>query len=90
MDVKETTLEERAEQWNGRSPVRAYMAGYNDASIISFREPGREVMRIVHTADGFDIKIADGITMTEAAEKFINVVREMMEKKHGNTMDFSK
>lgn len=81
MDVKETTLKERAEQWDGRSPMRAYIAGYNDASIISFKEPGREVLRIVHTADGFDIKIAEGITMTEAAEKFVNVVKEIMGNK---------
>ncbi|NBT57703.1 hypothetical protein EBT16_02850 [bacterium] len=67
MKTNKTSLIERAE-----------LAGYNDASLLSFREPGREVMRIVPTEDGFDIEIAEGITITEAAQKFICIVKELL------------
>ena len=80
MDAKETTLEERAGLWVDKNPIEAYCAGISDASLISFHEPAQEILRFVRTENGFDIKIAEGITMTEAAEKFINVVKTIMEK----------
>lgn len=48
-----------------------------DGSELAFKsiEPAREVFRICYTSDGFDIKLADGVTMTEAAEMFINMVK---------------
>ena len=65
----------------------AWLAGYHAAmanspekpegSELAFKsiEPAREVFRICYTSDGFDIKLADGVTMTEAAEMFINMVK---------------
>lgn len=47
-------------------------------SLITFYDPAREVMRIVPTETGFDVVIADGITMTEAAEQFIKTVRGLL------------
>lgn len=49
-----------------------------EQSAIIVSDPGREVLRICHTDTGFDVIIPDGITMTEAAEKFIESIRPML------------
>lgn len=47
-------------------------------SLITFHNPVREVVRIVPTETGFDVIVADGVTMTEAAEQFIKTVRALI------------
>jgi hypothetical protein len=56
--------------------VKASLA--NPETSIAFSQPGREVMRIVPTETGFDVKIPDGVTMTEAAKTFIETVKQML------------
>jgi hypothetical protein len=56
--------------------VKASLA--NPETSIAFSQPGREVMRIAPTETGFDVKIPDGVTMTEAAKTFIETVEQML------------
>lgn len=77
---------------------KAWLAGYKaamDAKAISLEEPDsssirfmnpeppREVFRICPTPDGFDVKVAEGVTMTEAAETFISTARSLIGTKEG-------
>lgn len=41
----------------------------------------KELFRIISTADGLDIKVADGVTMTEAAAAFIEYLKQTMGKR---------
>lgn len=71
----------------------AFLYGYESArkeeTMIRFSDPGREILRLVPTEEGFDIRIPDGIEMTEAAEKFIKMAKSLMlnssEKVNENT-----
>ena len=50
---------------------------------ITFRDisvPPREILRIVPTEAGWDIKIPDDVTPTEAAKRFIEIVNELLGK----------
>lgn len=47
---------------------------------VGFSRANREILRIVPTETGFDIKIPEGIEPTEAAEEFIKIVRELLAK----------
>ena len=47
---------------------------------ITFRDisvPPREILRIVPTETGWDVVIPPDVTLTEAAQKFIDTVNEL-------------
>lgn len=50
-------------------------------TILKVTEPTSEVFRIVRNDEGFDVEIADGVTLTEAANKFISAVESILEAK---------
>ena len=65
---------------------------HGDESLLLRRESRHEIMvfdasinrifmRIKPTDAGFDIEIPDGVTMTEAAEQFIETVRAILKGK---------
>lgn len=45
----------------------------------------REIFRIVPTEHGFDVQIAEGVTMTQAATVFISAVSKQLGKRLPNT-----
>lgn len=45
---------------------------------LRFNEPTREYLRIVPTDSGFDVQIPEGVTLTEAASRFIEAVRKQL------------
>ena len=45
---------------------------------FAFAPPAREWFRIIPTEAGFDIRIPEDITLTEAAERFIEAVRDRL------------
>lgn len=45
---------------------------------LRFHEPTREYLRIVPTDSGFDVQIPEGVTLTEAASRFIEAVRKQL------------
>lgn len=63
-----------------------FLAGYNrcsnDNSYLTVTKQSREVLRVTPTETGFDVVIPDGITMTEAAQIFVNAVKDII--KQGN------
>jgi len=56
----------------------------DEETKIAFKEvntePPREILKIVPTKTGFDVVIPDSVTLTEAAQKFIETVNEMLGK----------
>ena len=40
--------------------------------------PTKEIVRIIPTDTGFDVRIPEGVTLTEAASRFIEAVRGML------------
>jgi hypothetical protein len=48
---------------------------------ITFRDvsvPPKEILRIVPTETGWDICIPEDVTLTEAAQRFVNAVNEIL------------
>ena len=85
MKTPEKMAEEYAKEhhmggWEYEASIPAWLAGYQAAktaeTAVTFTPQSREVMRIVYTEDGFDIRIPDDVTMTEAAQEFIRIVME--------------
>jgi len=56
----------------------------DEETKIAFKEvntePPREILKIVPTETGFDVVIPDNVTLTEAAQKFIDMVNEMLQR----------
>lgn len=73
-----------AYECNRQNHAKSYLAGYKAAkteeSYIEIQKPQGEVLRIVPTPGGFDIKIAEGVTPTEAAMTFIESVKEILQQ----------
>jgi hypothetical protein len=44
--------------------------------------PSKEIFRITPTETGFDVVIPEGITLTEAAQTFIDAVNDLLSKRH--------
>jgi hypothetical protein len=57
----------------------------DEETMIKFSNPNppREVFRITPTETGFDVVIPEDVTLTEAAQKFIDTVNEMLGRANG-------
>ena len=56
----------------------------NNEAAFTFHESNRpsEMLRIVPTEDGFDVVIPEHVTLTEAAQTFIDAVNELLAKRN--------
>ena len=57
------------------------MSNECDSSAFQINKPAdTELLRIVKTIDGFDIKIPAGVVPTHAASTFIEIAKELLQK----------
>jgi hypothetical protein len=50
----------------------------NEINQLTFGVGGRDILSIFPTQTGFGVRIPDGITMDEAAAKFVYVLRDQI------------